>query len=840
MAESPACPSAQLQVLDASKVQHVDPKDAPAWNISPYVADILNSSACDSLWTAMEADVAVTSAHRELASPRQSNDKQPYATFLLNALSLLASTSASPGARDDDHAILFDSAAHHIARGDFRGDACTPDWVAVQVPLHELRQAVRDTTAVVEAGSDVAVKALSAPQGWPRILAVGLVEEVRANRQRDYDSDDSDEEHEEEEDKLRTILTTLKAYHSDLLSVHGCELNASGRLRLAHVDAHAFVASAHNDCHEDRESTLREQLSPWLAHILSIQRTVATRDKTITARFPSLEDDFVRYDVTLGSRTVCVTPAAASRPPGRMTWVGFEVGGDANVPSSVRSENSLGVVKLSYQPQLKDGRLMEGEVLDLVHVDGWLPGVVRHTYWERNKAQNVVDTADHRSPHLVREKDMIHMASVGDPLSQCRTPLQMLKVAYDATETHLQLLNRGIIHRDFSWYNILCNPRHDPKTLATKQALTGIPCIDYILTGDKSKEPCCLIVDFDHAARYPLEIKEVVGTPMFIAYELSIKMRERRHSSDYLTSCLPEFLGGMEDLPIFHRAFPDDDGTFLETLTAIVALEEERRRLMFLSRSGRGTIDPSMEYTDPKDVVHDPCYDVQSIYWVLIWFFTLAQPAGASPGNHNAAFSTFVSSMLDHKIGHDFYRNRYLFGGDAGGEPHPRLDHFRLLFDRIAAYLAVPWHMYKDHPKLKSPLRPDHAHIAMRRFLLREIYELTTTETVRQFDLPLDPSRPRSIFEIRQYVYSRKRGWTLKPIFAAKRKADEVEDDDNVDTGSSKRQKLDISVDEEDLSKVDAESRTVIQAENTSSAAARCEKIRDDRWLFFGIGSRQS
>ncbi|KZV87644.1 hypothetical protein EXIGLDRAFT_723488 [Exidia glandulosa HHB12029] len=844
MAESHTSPSPQLLAHhDTSKDHHVDPKDAPASNVSPYVADILDSSVCDNTWTAIEGDVA-------LASRLQSNDKQPHATFLLNALSLLASTI-------DDQAVLFDSAAHHIAR----------DWVAVQVPLHELRQAVRDTMAMVEAGSELA--------GWPRILAVGLVEKVRARRERDCDSDDSDcdsdeedqedDGKEDEEDKLRTILTALKAYRPDLLSVHGCELYASGRLRLAHVDAHAFVASVRNDCAEESELSMREQLSPWLAHIFSIQRALATRDKTINARLPSLEDDFVRYDVTLGLRTVCVTPAAASRPPGRMTWVGFEVGGDANVHSSVRSEDSLGVVKLSYQPQLKDGRPTEGEVLDLVHADGWLPGVVRHTSWERNKARIVVATADSPSLGLAREKEIVHMASVGDPLSQCRTPLQMLKVAYDATETHLQLLNRGIIHRDFSWFNILCNPRHEPRTLATKTAVTGIPCIDYVLTDDASKEPRCLIVDFDYAERYPQELKEAVGTPAFIACELSISKPSERPVNPRLRHLLPRFRA-LEDLPVFRRAFPDDDGTFVETFAAIVALEEERDELLAFE-DYKNPLDPALKDTDPKDVVHDPCYDIQSIYWVLLWFFALAQPATASSENdvnltEGSAFADFVSTMLEHRIGYEYDRKHYLTRG-LSLTVHPAFRHLEFgLLRSLAAYLAVPWHMYKgDHPRLKVPLKPEHAHIAMRRLLLAEIYKLTTDETERHAsNWPLDPSRPRDISARNKYYRREGYGyWSPTPMqwhgaeceavdadaailkrqlldnathgHGTKRNADDAEIEDNA--ASSKRQKHEqgTSCGDDEYSQ---EPVALEQAATSSrSAAARCAKLKDDRWLFF-------
>ncbi|KZV87641.1 hypothetical protein EXIGLDRAFT_620387 [Exidia glandulosa HHB12029] len=138
-----------------------------------------------------------------------------------------------------------------------------------------------------------------------------------------------------------------------------------------------------------------------------------------------------------------------------MTWVGFEIGGDPKVLDSVCTKDCVGVVKVSYQDT--QGKFKEGELLDRVHADGWLPGVVRHTFWEREEARKVGDVTlpDNDPNRIVRVKETIHLGSVGDPLSQCSTPLQMLKVAYDAAETHLQLLKRGVLHRDLSWFNIL-------------------------------------------------------------------------------------------------------------------------------------------------------------------------------------------------------------------------------------------------------------------------------------------------------------------------------------------------------------------------------------------------
>ncbi|KZV87643.1 hypothetical protein EXIGLDRAFT_723487 [Exidia glandulosa HHB12029] len=532
----------------------------------------------------------------------------------------------------------------------------------------------------------------------------------------------------------------------------------------------------------------------------------------------------------------------AAKPPGRMTWVGFEIGGDSDALDSVCKEPCVGVVKISYQNN--EDRWKEGELLDTVHADGWLPGVVRHVYWGRDVKADVGDmTVSDTNPDRVDGvKETLQLRSVGDPLSQCTTPLQMLKVAYDATETHLQLLKRKIIHRDFSWYNILCNPWHDQRTLDDKKPLAGIPCIDYILTGDTTKEPCCLIADFDHAGRYPDIYKpgyegscQKIATPMFCAIETSTDTPLVRKVDAYMLETLTTKFRDVEALAVFQQAFPEGDAGFVEMFEKVVELEQKRARLMTRPEN------EALRFTDPATVVHEPWYDVQSIFWSILWFFVRALPEGREPRDvMDGDFSTFANTLLTHKIGKEKNRTDDFFYWDGPRSYlHPDLVHFADLIRDLALYLSVPWHMYKNHPEFKLP--DDHAHTAVRRLLLAEIY--TLNQPKNPLNVTLDPTQPRIIHTIYNHL-------TIGlPVLwrAPKRKAELAELDER--DADAKRHRVQGD-DKLGVALVASEPTTAVgkavlghrcyeRGCLPQSAGARAEKLRDDRYLFFGVGVRK-
>ncbi|EJD48530.1 hypothetical protein AURDEDRAFT_112962 [Auricularia subglabra TFB-10046 SS5] len=453
----------------------------------------------------------------------------------------------------------------------------------------------------------------------------------------------------------------------------------------------------------------------------SVDSTAATTDSTV--RTESIVDapnwSLALADQHTASGSAMVTPDLGGDPP---------AGGVSKTTT----------VKAHSLPQLP---LTEGELLRYLHKDGWLPGLVR--YHDFPQRDDTIEATIKGETH-VRFKEILHLASVGEPLTQCGTPRQILEVAYDLAETHLQMLKRKIIHRDLSWFNVLCKPKHDPATLKDKSELTGIPCVEKIF-GNEDGKPVVLLIDLDHATHtdriWKSEYKtglERTGTPMFIATELS---GSGMHRFDYTRGLTKD---DVEDLTnalaaiekheaIFQRAFPGDSGsTFMEDFAKVIVQEKARKKVR-----------PRVElYSNPLEL-HRAHHDVQTIYWTMLWSFARALPRGHEAFDASeTALNSFCYGMLSHSLGNEANRLTYL--KDEKGSIaylHPSLGHFGRLFRSLALYFSIPWHLYLKNGSVKI----DHAHHAIRRILLAEIVFLRT-EAGQKFNLALDKTQPR-IFE---------------------------------------------------------------------------------------------
>ncbi|KZV79450.1 hypothetical protein EXIGLDRAFT_846529 [Exidia glandulosa HHB12029] len=261
----------------------------------------------------------------------------------------------------------------------------------------------------------------------------------------------------------------------------------------------------------------------------------------------------------------------------------------------------------------------------------------------------------------------------------------------------------------------------------------GVPCIEQILTGDVTKEPCALLADLDHSAEYKYGERIATGarvrtgTPMFMACELSISSRD--DALDYPQSSILHLESQLEAVDnlgdVFRRAFPDDDGTFMKQFRLVLEAEEQRRKT-----NGQAS-------TNPK-TPHLPRHDVESVFWVLVWSFARACPVGAPFEDvKNGPFSEWAHTMLKHTIGNEGARWTLLSGAQFLKKIlHPDLAPFSGLLADIAAYLFVPWDLYHDI------VDDDHVHIAIRRLLLAKIHAMNNNPTL---DVQLNIMQPRVI-----------------------------------------------------------------------------------------------
>ncbi|EJD48546.1 hypothetical protein AURDEDRAFT_150956 [Auricularia subglabra TFB-10046 SS5] len=556
-----------------------------------------------------------------------------------------------------------------------------------------------------------------------------------------------------------------------------------------------------------------------------------------------------------GSRTAVAAQPAAAR--------GAMVAPDL-VPDAPPGDVGAATVANASPPQLP---LTEGELLRYLHKDGWLPGLVR--YHDFPQRDDTIEATIKGKTH-VRFKEILHLASVGEPLTQCGTPRQILEVAYDLAETHLQMLKRKIIHRDLSWFNYLCNPKHDPATLKEKSELTGIPCVEKIF-GNEDGKPVVLLIDLDHATHTDRIWKpgyktglERTGTPMFVALELS---GSGMHRFNY-TKGLDE--DDIEDLTnaltaienhetIFQRAFPGDSGsTFMDDFAKVIVQEKARKKAR-----------PRVElYSDPLEL-HRAHHDVQTIYWTMLWSFARALPRGHDAFDSSDFLNTFCAGMLSHSLGNEANRLKYLKDEEGCiAYLHSSLTHFARLFRSLALYFSIPWHLYLKN----GTVQIDHAHHAIRRILLAEIVFLRT-EAGQVFNVALDKMQPR-IFEAagfgarktitRNEFFTRvgtgrgtgsKRTWVeanpdaqLEGPEAKKKKVEEgpVDDEANETTeaGDDPTNVNDGTVETTKAANVPVDDRTAEEAIyagteiRPGSAKAMQNLFRESRLLWFGTGRR--
>ncbi|EJD52251.1 hypothetical protein AURDEDRAFT_142956 [Auricularia subglabra TFB-10046 SS5] len=340
-----------------------------------------------------------------------------------------------------------------------------------------------------------------------------------------------------------------------------------------------------------------------------------------------------------------------------------------------------------------------------------------------------------------RTQEIIHIASIGEPLSQCETPRELLYTFYDLLETYDHLWDEDIMHRDVSWFNVMCKPRH---YLAGNPETQHRPCIRKLMrdAGYSDGLPpvsSVLLADLDHAVDMKeverhSQLRERTGTPMFIAVELSDFTAVAYHTNAHHTwDALREALKRVEKHPLgselLQAAFPDDDGKFWANLEAVILSEKERTETVFLD----------------ERPVHNPRHDAESAFWVYLWAFLRAQPLHGRFETQKMLrpSSDFSLGLLKHEIGPnkgcpDAHRAKCFYGPDAVFRNlfYPAFRVFEGMFKMMAIYLRVPWHLYPF-------VQANHAQIAFRRI----IFGVLLTAPADKLDVALNTGRPRLILE---------------------------------------------------------------------------------------------
>lgn len=510
--------------------------------------------------------------------------------------------------------------------------------------------------------------------------------------------------------QLLWYLAALKRYRPDLFTVYGLFI-VKDTLRLLSHNACGTIESHSEDL---------DHVETWVAFVVLLYRSHQSRD----VRFSPVPrpDRHALWSVqTAPGVSSIFRPFHAGHSPGRVTWLSFE-----QDPAS--PELACGFLKVSWQDA--SSNFNEPALLERAHKGGWLPGLVRHRFAQRSPSKSVSLAGS------TRVQEIVHLASIGSPLSQCRSALHLFKVVFDAIGVHENLLGEDILHRDLSWFNLLCDPRHDPSTDGRPIKL-GVPTIEYILT-DKESEPCALVLDLDHgavmtelhsAAYKPRKGKS--GTPMFAAVELS---SEDPVKTTGFSPSLLKRLEAFDKLPeeLRKRAYPNDDGTFMKVFNEIYDLEDSRSSVRH--KHYGATTDPSS--------LHRPRHDMESLFWILLWALLRASPLFGTPAGltNDLALSETANILLNHRIGtKEEVRSGYRRDPPVSGL-HPLFKSFGELLIDMATYLRIPWHLYEG---TVEGLSPKHVHIAFRRMLLVQIYELSLNNAAK--DVLFNRKMPRNI-----------------------------------------------------------------------------------------------
>ncbi|KAL4252872.1 hypothetical protein ABKN59_003599 [Abortiporus biennis] len=223
----------------------------------------------------------------------------------------------------------------------------------------------------------------------------------------------------------------------------------------------------------------------------------------------------------------------------------------------------------------EDELLKEPKILQEIHSDGLLPGVVSIVSGNAVTAadasrpvQTASRTNDNLSSRRCRVKERMVMGSKGVRFEKAKSVKDLLKSTYDVLEVHRWLgKHRRIIHRDMSKSNVLMYPELNLAMWSTANIFDPPIMIDDILGGFCSSYgvPQCLLIDFDHStSKSPL--LQRTGTPIFIARAVNrTTLMKDSWSLNYHK--MPELSGNAKDIyenaygAKMYSSFCDTDGT---------------------------------------------------------------------------------------------------------------------------------------------------------------------------------------------------------------------------------------------------------------------------------------
>ena len=344
--------------------------------------------------------------------------------------------------------------------GDFMNKAGMPDRICVVIP------------ADTQHNTDL-------PISWQEIAGVG---EDKFKRDKGMG-------------QLKSYMVNQLRYRVDYPVVRGLSIDKTQQqrfqVRLASMNSRGFWSSPYYDITE---------LEPWVAYVCEVYEAHAIRIEDIQ---PVSEEAGVFHRVTIFEKEMFLVPAYAKAPPGSTTFVGFVLETDGSggedkakwrntLRNAAETLPPVGVFKVSWQYGAE--ACHEKRMYDAAHHPTMNPGLAFPDAAKR-LLDHAVESHAHGSVAPLAYPEVMNLRSFGEPLSQCRTPRELLEVIYDAclsaVSSSLHYTNltfhtaledmyvAGVLHRDVSGRNIMCHPVH--KAAIGNPTIAQHRCINFVL-----------------------------------------------------------------------------------------------------------------------------------------------------------------------------------------------------------------------------------------------------------------------------------------------------------------------------------------------------------------------
>ena len=237
----------------------------------------------------------------------------------------------------------------------------------------------------------------------------------------------------DEMDQHEAYTINHSKFRIDYPIVRGFIVDRDGdvaRLRLTGMNARGFWSSPVQPI---------DGAEAWVTHVCEVYEAHARR---ITNIEPLKKKGQVFHRFTIGSESMIVAPVFAKPPPSRKTFVGFRLNtpGDtqpskkhAEIAMAYRSLPATGLFKLAWHDSAQSP-CHEITIYEAAHRGSWNPGLARHQSSSRldGFAVKDFDFAGTIDVDTTLVPEYLTLASIGEPLSACRTPRELFEVIYDA------------------------------------------------------------------------------------------------------------------------------------------------------------------------------------------------------------------------------------------------------------------------------------------------------------------------------------------------------------------------------------------------------------------------